>query len=137
VRAGFLHVLYSVHMLKDVVGSEVVQELLRRSGLTKSELSARSGVSRSQLDDYLKGKSQPTLAQLDRLGESAGFRADFVWTADRTPRWARPNPHMDPPQLTVRERAEVLPRVVYVAMAQRRRAPGELRFPPFRTLVKR
>ena len=121
-----------------MTGAEVVEQLLRRSGLTKSELSARSGVSRSQLDDYLKGKSQPTLAQLDRLGESAGFRAALVWTADRRPRWARPNPSMEAPSLTIEERAEILPRVVHVAMAQRRRARGSnLEFPPFRTLANR
>lgn len=117
-----------------------IEDLLSRSGLTKSQLSARSGVSRSLLDDYLKGRRQPSVAQLARLGEAAGVRLDLAWTSievDRTPRWARPNPAMDAPPLTVAERAQALERVVPVAMAMRRRPRGELQFPPFRSLRRR
>ena len=49
-----------------------VTELLNRSGLRKSELSARSGISRALIDDYLKARKQPTLRQLNRLAEAAG-----------------------------------------------------------------
>jgi transcriptional regulator with XRE-family HTH domain len=58
----------------------VVADLLARSGLSKSALSARSGVSRSLIDDYLKGRSQPSLAQLRRLASAAGLRLDVSVT---------------------------------------------------------
>ncbi|MFT4298576.1 MAG: helix-turn-helix transcriptional regulator [Aeromicrobium sp.] len=107
------------------MGAEkAIAELLERSGLSKSELSARSGVSRSLLDDYLKGRRQPSVAQVARLGEAAGLRLDLVWTAPlqvETPQWARPNPLMEAPPLTIEERAEVLERVVATATAMRRR----------------
>ena len=122
-----------------------VADLLERSGLAKSELSARSGVSRSLVDDYLKGRRQPSVAQLARLGEAAGLRLDIAWTdqvdivlpADATPQWARPNPAMDPRPTTIEQRADLLARVAPIAIALRRRERGDLEFPPFRTLVKR
>lgn len=58
-------------------GSSVVAEILRTSGLSKSALSSASGVSRSLIDAYLKGTSQPSVAQLDRLAESAGCDLDI------------------------------------------------------------
>lgn len=109
-----------------------VADLLRR-GLTKSELAARSGVSRSLIDDYLKGRRQPTVAQLERLGEAASVRLEVTWTPT-TPRWAAPRPDMDAAGPSMTERAQILERVVDLAMALRRRARGELEFPPFRTL---
>ena len=121
-----------------------VADLLERSGMSKTELSSKSGVSRSLIDDYLKARRQPSMAQLARLGEAAGLRLDIFWNdtpveleteVDRTPHWARPNPAMDPLPLSVEERAEVLVRVVAVAMEMRRRPRGELEFPPFRTLA--
>lgn len=56
----------------------VLADLLQRSGLSKSALCAKAGISRSLLDDYLKGRSQPSVAQLDRIADSAGFRLDLV-----------------------------------------------------------
>lgn len=114
--------------------AEAVADLLERSRLTKSELSRRSGVSRALIDDYLKGRRQPSMAQLEKLGESAGFRADFMWV-DPRPMWARPNPAMDPTPLTVEERAKVLEIVCGTAMVLPARERGALEFPPFRTLV--
>ncbi len=117
-----------------------VAQLIGRTGLTKAELSRRSGVSRALLDDYLKGCTQPSVAQLERLGEAAGLKLDLNWIPAAvdikpTPHWARPNPAMDPPPLTIQERAKVLELVVPVAMAQRRRSRGALEFPPFRELT--
>jgi len=122
----------------------VVRELLSRSGLTKSALSAGSGVSRSSIDEYLKGERQPSLAQLERLGEAAGFTVEIQWgtaglaASDQssTPRWARPNPKMDAQPLTVHERAKVLEQVVATAVIQQRRPRGELKAVPFRRLRK-
>lgn len=114
--------------------SDAVADLLERSGLSKTELSRHSGVSRALIDDYLKGRRQPTVAQLQRLGESAGFRADFAWV-DPRPAWARPNPGMDATPLTIEERAQVLDQVCALAMAMPARERGELEFPPFPELV--
>lgn len=52
-------------------------ELLTSSGMSKSELSSRSGVSRALIDDYLKGRKQPTVGQLDRLAKVAGMAAEL------------------------------------------------------------
>lgn len=41
--------------------------------MPKTRLSAASGVSRSLIDDNLKGRSQPTLPQLERLASAAGL----------------------------------------------------------------
>lgn len=116
---------------------KAVAALLQRSGLSKSELSARSGVSRSLIDDYLNGRRQPSVAQLARLGQAAELRLDLAWTTPveaEAPHWARPHPDMDAPPLTVEERAEVLERVVATATALRRRPrSAEMDFPPFRS----
>jgi transcriptional regulator with XRE-family HTH domain len=52
----------------------ITSQLLERSGLTKTELCARAGISRSLLDGYLKGRLQPSVAQLDRVAQAAGLR---------------------------------------------------------------
>ncbi|MFT4289319.1 helix-turn-helix domain-containing protein [Nocardioides sp.] len=125
-----------------MTAAAAIEDILERSGLTKSELSTRSGVSRSLIDDYLKGRRQPSVAQLERLGEAAGLRLDIIWgpkvepDIKPTPRWAIPSEEMKPPPLSERDRAEVLVRVVEVAMCQRRRLRGELEFPPFRKLLR-
>lgn len=50
----------------------MVAEIVQRSGMSKTALSAASGVSRSLIDDYLKGRSQPSIAQVERLADAAG-----------------------------------------------------------------
>lgn len=126
-----------------MTAGSAIEEILRRTGLTKTELSRRSGVSRAQIDTYLKGISQPSVAQLRRLGEAAGLRLDLSWTpvavepTTSDPSWLiSNNPAMRPPPLTLAERARVLERVVPIAMAQRRRPRGELEMPPFRSLLR-
>jgi transcriptional regulator with XRE-family HTH domain len=54
----------------------IVTDILRQSGLTKTEMSERTGVSRSLLDGYLKGQRQPPLAQIERLADAGGLRLD-------------------------------------------------------------
>ncbi|MDT0203525.1 helix-turn-helix domain-containing protein [Nocardioides sp. AE5] len=107
-----------------------VAEILDRTGETKASLSRRSGVSRSLIDDYLKGKRQPTVAQLERLGESVGLRLDLAWASPD-------NPGMRDEATTLEERAQLLGRVVPLGRALRREEAGELEFPPFRTLRRR
>ncbi len=54
-----------------------VTDLLAKSGLSKSELSSRSGISRALIDDYLKARRQPAVAQLNRLAKAAGMTAEL------------------------------------------------------------
>lgn len=131
-----------------MLASRAVAVLLD-AGLSKSELSAKSSVSRALIDDYLKGRRQPSVAQLARLGESVGFRLEVAWRKEpsgdgprldhgarsgRTPSWARPTAAMEPAPTTVAERAQILQRVVDAGLALRTQPPGELMFPPFHTM---
>lgn len=113
-------------------GAEVVEELLRRSGLTKSEFSARSGVSRSQIDDYLKGRSQPSLAQVVRLGESVGLVADIVWTP--RPEFAEQRHDVEPTK-SPDDKARVLEIVVAMAWELPSKPRGDLVYPSLRRLA--
>jgi len=125
------------------LAADAVLDLIRRSDLSKSEVSRRSGVSRALIDDYLKGRRQPSVAQLERLGESVGLRVDIVWSDEveldtkPTPHWARPHPDMDPQPLTIAQRAKVIELVCALAMEMPARERGELEFPPFRQLRAR
>lgn len=56
--------------------SVAVDELLRISHLSVSELARRSGVSRASVSEYVHGHRQPRLGQLERLAAAAGRRAD-------------------------------------------------------------
>lgn len=58
--------------------ASVVRQVLDQSGLSKTRLSALSGVSRSLLDAYLKGDTQPSVAQVSRLADAAGLRLDIT-----------------------------------------------------------
>lgn len=60
--------------------SNAATEILERSGLSKSALCARAGVSRTSLDAYLKGTTQPTLAQIERLADAAGLVPSLSFT---------------------------------------------------------
>lgn len=129
--------------------SEAVAEILERSGATKSSLSAKSGVSRALIDDYLKGRRQPSVAQLERLGESVGLRLDLAWRDVETgvvepvrgsdPSWLiSDNAEMADPPTSRAERAVLLARVIPLGRElQRRPRPSDMEFPPFRTLVRR
>ena len=123
--------------------ARAIEAILQRSQMTKSELSARSGVSRALLDDYLKGRRQPAVTQLERIGAAADLRMDISWhpwtksDGTATPPWARPNPTMRPEPLTVEQRAAALELVCDLAMELPARHRGELEFPPFRTLARR
>lgn len=83
-------------------GATAVVEILARSGLSKSALSAASGVSRSLLDDYLKGRTQPSITQVTRLADAAGL--DVLLLLQPKP---RPLPESF---VTVLEFGEIFPR---------------------------
>lgn len=55
----------------------LVAEILARSRKSKSTLSRESGISRSLLDGYLKGKNSPTMGQLRRLADAAGYEINL------------------------------------------------------------
>jgi transcriptional regulator with XRE-family HTH domain len=118
--------------------SEAVTALLT-GHLSKSKLSSRSGVSRSLIDDYLHGRRQPSVAQLERLGAAAGLRLELTWREGErkhVPDWARPNAKMAARPLTMDERAQILERVTAAALSLPRRSPTELTFPPFRSVAR-
>lgn len=60
--------------------ASAIERILERSGSSKTGLSRRSGVSRAQIDTCLKGSTQPSVAQLGRLGAAARLRLDLSWT---------------------------------------------------------
>lgn len=57
-------------------GAETIREILQRSGLTKSALCTAAGVSRALLDDYLKGHTRPSLAQVARIAEACELEVE-------------------------------------------------------------
>ena len=63
-----MRVHYSVHVASL---DDAAAEILARSGMTKSALCAKAKISRTSLDAYLKGTTQPTIAQIERLAEAA------------------------------------------------------------------
>lgn len=65
--------------------ARILTDLLHETRISKSHWSVRSGVSRSLLDDYLKGRVQPSVAQLERLLAATGHHADIQITAAPTP----------------------------------------------------
>jgi len=52
-----------------------LRRVLEESGLTKTALCSRAGISRALFDDYLRGRKQPSLAQIERIADAAGLRA--------------------------------------------------------------
>ena len=120
--------------------ASAIREAMDRSGMSKKALCEAAGISRSSLDSYLKGERQPSVAQLERIGEAAGLRMDISWEPARldlkpNPSWLIPdNPSMRPQPMSVEQRASVLVMVTEVAMQQQRRPRGPLEMPPFKTL---
>ncbi|WP_232677342.1 helix-turn-helix transcriptional regulator [Nocardioides sp. R-C-SC26] len=58
--------------------SEMMETILVQGRISKAELSRHSGVSRALIDAYLKGTTQPSLAQVERLARSAGLEIEIV-----------------------------------------------------------
>lgn len=51
----------------------IIEEVLRRSGLSQAELARRAGIQRSVLNAYLRGHRKPGADALVRLCRAAGF----------------------------------------------------------------
>ncbi len=64
--------------MTDARASTVVRQVLEDSGLSKTGLCSRAGISRALLDDYLRGAKQPSLAQVERIADAAGYRVSVA-----------------------------------------------------------
>jgi transcriptional regulator with XRE-family HTH domain len=58
--------------------STTLRLVLLESGLSKAALCARAGISRALFDAYLHGTKQPSLAQVVRIADAAGYRASVT-----------------------------------------------------------
>lgn len=65
----------SMKRTKSNQAARTLGRVLEDSGLTKTALCSRAGISRALFDDYLHGRKQPSLAQIERIADAAGFRA--------------------------------------------------------------
>jgi transcriptional regulator with XRE-family HTH domain len=81
--------------------ADVLAAVLRASGMSKSAICARAGISRSSLDEYLQDRRQPSLAQIERIAQAADLRL----TIGLRP---RPRP-VSSDYILVMELAEALP----------------------------
>jgi transcriptional regulator with XRE-family HTH domain len=55
-----------------------LRQMLDTSGLTAAELARRAGVSRASVSEYLHGRRQPRVGQLERLAEAADLQVEIV-----------------------------------------------------------
>lgn len=69
--------MYWIQYSRGMEAAALVRHVLERSGLSKSRLSTVSGVSRALLDDYLHGRRNPSMAQVQRLAEAAGLSLEI------------------------------------------------------------
>jgi transcriptional regulator with XRE-family HTH domain len=60
------------------VAAELLSRIRRQSGLNQTELAQRSGVDRSALSAYERGRRQPSVAALSRVAAAAGLALDIV-----------------------------------------------------------
>lgn len=114
----------------------LLTEAQQRSGLTSSQWAARAGVSRALLHNYLRGRHQPSLPQIERLVEAAGLRLRVELTA--APTWTELGREADTAAGAQRDRhaqAQALLDVLSLADAIPVRRPrSELRYPLLRDL---
>jgi uncharacterized protein len=55
----------------------MVDEILRRSGLSQAELARRAGIPRSVVNVYLKGRREPGAGALARLAAAGGLQLEL------------------------------------------------------------
>ncbi len=60
---------------ESVQAAQTLRRVLEDSGLTKTALCSQAGISRALFDDYLHGRKQPALTQIERIADAAGLRA--------------------------------------------------------------
>ncbi len=62
----------------DEVARALVARLRESSGLTQTELARRSGLDRSALSAYERGRRQPSVGALARIAAAAGMELDLA-----------------------------------------------------------
>ena len=116
--------VYEKQYNSEMDGSEIVSDILARSGMSKAALCRESGVSRSLLDAYLSGRSAPSSRQLERLARAAGCEIRVLITP-RKPIHKAPESLvavLELGELFPRKPAKPLPSMDHIWAAARERA---------------
>jgi transcriptional regulator with XRE-family HTH domain len=113
------------------LAESLLLEAQRRSKLTSSAWASKAGVSRALLHNYLRGRHQPSLPQLDRLLRAAG--QELHVSLRPVPTWSDPGAAHDH-RPSRAEQARALLDVLSVADAIPVRRETELSYPLLRDL---
>ena len=62
----------------DLIITENIKKEIEQSGLKKSEIATKIGVSKATISQYLSGRAQPTLATLAKLCAVLDCSADDI-----------------------------------------------------------
>lgn len=62
----------------DGTATQLIAEIIRRSGLKQAELARRAGLDRSVLSAYAHGRRQPSVAALTRIARGAGLKLELA-----------------------------------------------------------
>jgi transcriptional regulator with XRE-family HTH domain len=99
---------------------ELIDEILRESGLKQAELARRAGMPRSVLNAYERGHRQPSVQALTRIAAAAGLELQVCRPADQT---------------ELEHAGNVLAQVLDLAESLPRRRRGALAYPPLKRLA--
>jgi uncharacterized protein len=103
-------------MSRDVLASDLIGDIRRKSGLTQAELGRRASLPRSVVNAYERGKRQPGVDALARIAAAANLKLELAPLASP----------VDP------ERAgRLLAQVLDLAEALPGKRRGALSYPPF------
>lgn len=61
---------------------ERIEELCRLGGISRYQLSSRTGISQSALSDIVKGKNMPTLSTIEKICEAFGMTIAQFFACD-------------------------------------------------------
>ena len=67
-----------MHKNLDLIITENLKREIEQSGLKKSEIATKIGVSKATISQYLSGRAQPTLATLAKLCAVLDCSADEI-----------------------------------------------------------
>jgi transcriptional regulator with XRE-family HTH domain len=104
-----------VFMSNEQVAGKLVGQIRRVSGLSQAELARRTGMQRSVLSAYERGRRQPSVAALARVAAAAGLELQLAPAAD---------------QAAVEHAGKVLAQVLDLAEQLPYRPRKELAYPP-------
>lgn len=79
-KCGGYATVEDVPVAADDAAAELFSLIRRQSGMSQTELSMRSGVDRSALSAYERGRRQPSVAALSRVAAAAGMEIAVVPT---------------------------------------------------------